>query len=50
MTIEDQIRDMKNYDMILIERLRKYLLYHQARSISMNILPVKKYYLLINNK
>ena len=36
--------------MILIERLQKYQLYHQARSISMNILLAKKYYLLIMNK
>ena len=50
MTIEGQIRDKKNYKMILIERLQKYQLYHQAKLISMNILLVKKYCLLINNK
>ena len=38
MSIEDQIRD------------EKYQLYHQAKLISMNILLVKKYCLLINNK
>ena len=31
MIIEDQIR-MKNYNMILIERLQKYQLYHQSSS------------------
>ena len=49
MTIEDQIRD-ENYDMILIERLQKYQLYHQAKLISMNILLVKKYCHLINTR
>ena len=45
MTIEDQIRDEKlQYDM------QKYQLYHQAKLISMNILLVKKYYLLINSE
>ena len=41
---------MKNYDTILIERLQKHQVYHQVKLISMNILPVKKYCLLINNK
>ena len=50
MTIEDQIRDKKNYKMILIERLQKYRLYHQVKLISMDILVVKKYCHLINNK
>ena len=48
MTIEDQI--MKNYNMTLIERLRKYQLYHQVKLINMNTLLVKKYYHRINNK
>ena len=43
MTLEDQIRD-ENYNMILIERLQKYQLYHQAKLVSMNILLVKIYY------
>ena len=48
MTIEDQIREDKlQYD---IERLQKYQLYHQAKLINMNILLVKKCYLLINSK
>ena len=49
MTTDDQIRN-KNYSMILIEKLQKYQPYHQAKLISMNILQVKKYYLLIINK
>ena len=39
--------EMKNYNAILIERLQKYKLYHQSKSISMNILPVMKYDLYI---
>ena len=55
MTLEDQIitidqKDQKNYNMILIERLQKYQLYHQGKLISMNILLVKRYYHLINSK
>ena len=38
--------DIKNYNMILIERLQKYQLYHQVKLISMNILLEKKSYLL----
>ena len=38
---------MKNYNMILIERLQKYQLYHQGKLISMNTLLVKRYYHLI---
>ena len=49
MNIEDQIRD-ENYNMILIERLQKYQLYHQAKLIDINILLVKKYWHLINSK
>ena len=49
MTIDDQIKD-EIYNMILIEKLQQYQLYHQAKLISMNILQVKKYYLLIKNK
>ena len=48
MTIEDQIKDEK-LQMILIERIQKYRLYHQVKLISMNILLVKKYCHLINN-
>ena len=49
MTIEDKIKD-ENYNMILIEKQQKYQLYQQVKLISMNILLVKKYYHLINNK
>ena len=42
--------EIKNYNMILIEKQAKHQLYHQAKLISMNILLVKKYYQLINNK
>ena len=49
MTIEDQIRDKKHqYD--INREATKYQLYHQAKLISINILLVKKYYLVINNK
>ena len=51
MTIEDQIKDEINYiERLLIERLRKYQLYHQVKLINMNTLLVKKYYHRINNK
>ena len=42
--------EMKNYNMILIERLQKYQVYHPVESMSMNILLVKKYCLRINSK
>ena len=35
--------EMKNYSMTSTEKLPKYQLYHNAKLISMNILPVKKY-------
>ena len=41
---------MKNYSMILVEKLQKYQPYNQAKLISMNILQVNKYCLLIKNK
>ena len=41
---------MKNYNLVLIEKLRKYLLCHQTNLISMKILQVKKYYHQINKK
>ena len=50
MTIEEQLRDKKYNNMTLIEKLRKYRLYHLSKLISMNILLVKKYCLLINKK
>ena len=42
--------EMKNYNMILKERLPKDQPYHLAKLISMNMLPVKKYCCLINSK
>ena len=49
MTINDQIRDEKlQYD--INRKAAGYQLYHQAKLISMNILLVKIYYHLINNK
>ena len=50
MTIKDQTRDKKNYNMILIERLQKYQLHYEAKLISMNILLVKIYCHLSNSK
>ena len=41
---------MTNYNMIFIEQLQKYQLYRQVKLINMNILWVKRYYHLINNK
>ena len=49
MTIEDQIKDEKvQYD--INERPQKIQLYHRVKLISTNILPVKRYCHLINNK
>ena len=46
MTIDDQIRDEKlQYDVN-----RTYLRYHQVKLLSMNVLQVKKYFLLIKKK
>ena len=41
---------MKNYNMILIGKLQKYMSYNQVRLVSMNILQVKKHYFLIKRK
>ena len=38
MTIDDQIRDKKNCNIMLIEKLQKYQPDHQAKLINMNIL------------
>ena len=49
MTIDDQIRNEKlQYD--INREATKYLLYHQTKSVSKNILREKKYYHLISNK
>ena len=42
--------EMKNYNVILREKLLKYQLYDQEKLISMNILLVWKDYHLMNNK
>ena len=48
MIIDDQKKDEKiQYD---INRETAKMSYHQAKLISMNILHMKKYYLLIKNK
>ena len=41
---------MKNCDTILIEKLQKSQSHDQAKLITMNILPVKKFYLLMTKK
>ena len=50
MTTDDQIQDVKLYNMILIYKLQNYQSYYQANMISMSILLVKKYYHLIKKK
>ena len=50
MTIDDKIKDKKNYNMILTEKQQKYQDYHLENLIHMKILQVKKYYLMIKNK
>ena len=49
MTIDDKIRD-ENCNMILTEKRQKYHLYHLENLINMNILQLKKYYLLIKEE
>ena len=44
------ILEMKNYNVILIEKLRKYQPYHQKKLINTSVLLVKKYYHLIKKK
>ena len=48
MTIDDEL-EMKNYSMIL-KKQQKYQLYHQVKLMNVNILQVKKYYLLVIKK
>ena len=40
---DDKIFKMKNYNMILTEKQRKYQHYHQEKLININILRVEKY-------
>ena len=42
--------EMKNYNMPLTEKQQKYRHCHQVNFINVNILQVKKYYLLIKDK
>ena len=42
--------EMKNYNVILREKRQKYQHDHLEKFINMNILQVKKYYLLIEDK
>ena len=46
MTTNDKIR-MKNDNMILTEKLQIYQHYNPKKLININILQVKKYYLII---
>ena len=49
MTIDDEIRDEKlQYD--VKEKQQKYQLYHQVKLMNVNILQVKKYYMLVIKK
>ena len=41
---------MKNYNVILTEKQQKYHQYHLEKLININILQVKEYYLLIEDK
>ena len=49
MTIEDKIK-IKNYNAILTEKQQTYQHYHLEKLINMNILQLKKYFLLIKDK
>ena len=49
MTTDDKIRDEK-LQYYINREVEKYQNYHQVKLIGMNILQVKKYYLLIKNK
>ena len=42
--------DIKNCNMMLTEKQQKYQHYHLEKLINMNILQVKKYYLLIKEE
>ena len=41
---------MKNCNMILTKKLRKYQLFHKVKLANMNILQAKKYYLLMTEE
>ena len=42
--------EMKNYNMILTKKQQKHQHYHKVKLINMNILQVKKYYLMIKTE
>ena len=42
--------EIKNYNKILTEKQQKYQHYHLEKLINMNVLQVKKYYLLIKKE
>ena len=42
--------EMKNYNMILTKKQQKHQQYHKVKLINMNILQVKKYYLMIKTE
>ena len=42
--------EMKNYNMILAEKQRKYQHDHMEKLININILQVNEYYILIEEK
>ena len=42
--------EIKKLQYDIIEQLQKYQPFHESKLINMNILLVKKYYHLINNK
>ena len=50
MIIDDRIKDEKRKNGIKRDAAKISSAYHQAKLISINILQVKKYFLLIKNK
>ena len=42
--------EMKNYNMMLTEKQQKYQHSHQIKLVNINILQVKKYYLLVKKE
>ena len=49
MIIDDKIRD-KNHNTVIIKKKQNHQHYHQVKLINIDILQVKKYYLLVNVK
>ena len=42
--------EMKNFNMMVIEKQQKYKHFHMKKLVTMNILQVKKYCLLMKDK